>query len=480
VANYQNLLDAIARVRAAGGDGGAWMNGLSADDIATAANPASTPAAIETVLVKLRAAHPEVFAPVTAPAAPVLVPDPAEGTAADAIRAAETALAHQKSLTAQVDLQVVTAVLNAHAAHADGAAALDSLQNEIESAVVTRTDLDTPAGARAFQRYLIDKLRDIRTVVETADLDATSKASLVAALASLYAASPSGSMLPAEPSAQAETHGTDRPLPPPELTPLQAVPQPRNDAVTPFSTDNGLPVDLGLDPPLIGEAIGSAPTEVGSPASTAAPVAPASTTLPPAAAMTAPAAGWGGGGFPGATMPSGGGLPTLPAASLPDFSTHAGEALPHRGAESKADAEGSDTGDQKPGGAGAGPGEGSPADDLTLELPDGQSVTAPSPQLATVISAAVAGTPIPDAFSAQGITIPAPGSSVIAPVDPAMLVPGDIGVFSDRHALALGDGKALLDNQIQAIDGFEGRGLIGWQHPPEPVTTSPPVQATQG
>ena len=61
-----------------------------------------------------------------------------------------------------------------------------------------------------------------------------------------------------------------------------------------------------------------------------------------------------------------------------------------------------------------------------------------------------------------------------------MLVPGDIGVFSDRHALALGDGKALLDNQIQAIDGFEGRGLIGWQHPPEPVTTSPPVQATQG
>ena len=61
-----------------------------------------------------------------------------------------------------------------------------------------------------------------------------------------------------------------------------------------------------------------------------------------------------------------------------------------------------------------------------------------------------------------------------------MLVPGDVGVFSDRHALALGDGKALLDNQIQPIDGFEGRGLIGWQHPPEPVTTSPSVQTAQG
>jgi len=414
------------------------------------------------------------------PVAPPPVPSPAEGAAAEAIRTAETALAQQKSLTAQVDLQVVTAVLNAHAAHADGAAALDGLQNEIEAAVVTRTDLDTPAGARAFQRYLIDKLRDIRTVVETADLDATSKASLAAALASLYASSSS-----AEPSTQAETRGTDRPATPPEPPPLQAVPQPRSDAATPLPTDTGIPVDLGLDPLPMREEIGSASTEVGPPASTAAPVAPApvapaSAAPLPAAAMTAPAAGWGGGGFPALTMPSGGGLPALPAASMPDFSTHAGDDPPHRGAESKADPGTPDTGDQKPNGTEAGPGEGSLADDLTVELPDGQRVTAPSPQLAAVISAAVTGTPIPDAFSAQGITIPAPGSPVIAPVDPAMLVPGDIGVFSDRHALAVGDGKALLDNQIQPIDGFESRGVIGWLHPPEPVTTSPPVQTAQG
>jgi len=411
---------------------------------------------------------------------PLPIPDSADGAAADAIRAAETALAQQKSLTAQVDLQVVTAVLNAHAAHADGAAALDNLQNEIEAAVVTRTDLDTPAGARAFQRYLIDKLRDIRTVVETADLDSTSKASLAAALASLYASSS-----PSESSPQAEADGINKPAPPPEPTPPQAVPQPRNDAGAPFPTDTGIPVDLGLDPTPMAAEVGSAPTDDGSPASTAAPVAPvpaspAPVAAPPAAAMPAPAAGWGGGGFPGATMPSGGGLPTLPAASLPDFSTPASDEPPHRGAEPKADPDTPDTGDQKPSGTPAGPGEGSAADDLTIELPDGQSVTAPNPRLATVISAAVAGTPIPEAFSGQGITIPAPGSPVIAPVDPAMLVPGDVGVFSDRHALALGDGKALLDNQIQPIDGFEGRGLIGWQHPPEPVTSSPSVQTAQG
>ena len=187
---------------------------------------------------------------------PLPIPDSADGAAADAIRAAETALAQQKSLTAQVDLQVVTAVLNAHAAHADGAAALDNLQNEIEAAVVTRTDLDTPAGARAFQRYLIDKLRDIRTVVETADLDATSKASLAAALASLYASSS-----PSESSPQAEADGISKPAPPPEPTPPQAVPQPRNDAGAPFPTDTGIPVDLGLDPTPMAAEVGSAPTE---------------------------------------------------------------------------------------------------------------------------------------------------------------------------------------------------------------------------
>ena len=313
----------------------------------------------------------------------------ADGAAADAIRAAETALAKQKSLTAQVDLQVVTAVLNAHAAHAVGAAALDGLQEEIEAAVVTRTDLDSPAGAREFQRYLIDKLRDIRTVVETADLDATSKAALAAALASLYASSSPPESSPPELS-PSPTNGTDRPEPHPERTPPQ-------DASLP--SDIGIPWDPGLDPPPVGEQIGAAPIDVAadSPPSTPAAVAPPPVAPPPvaptpAAAMTAPAAGWGGGGYPAATIPSGGSLPTLPASSLPDFSTHTGDESPHRGAESKADPEPPDTGDQKPGGTEPGSGEWRPADDLTIALPDGHTVTATSPQLAAVISAAVAGT----------------------------------------------------------------------------------------
>ncbi len=250
----------------------------------------------------------------------------AEGAAAEAIRAAETALAQQNSVTAQVDLAVVTAVLNAHTAHTDGAAALESLQREIESAVATRTALDTPAGAREFQRYLIDKLGDIRAVVEETDLDDTSKASLAAALASLYASAGSGG---------AAVDGTGNP----------ATPAP--------------------SPP---------------------PRSPGSITPPP----------------PGA---------------------------------------------------------------------DGEEA---DPPFAGVIAAAVAGTPIADAFDQQGIAIPGPGTPVSAPLLPEDVVPGDVGLFDDRHALALGNGKVLLDDQIQPIETVNRQGFIGWQHPPEPDRTAEP------
>ena len=113
-------------------------------------------------------------------------PDRQEGDAADAIRGAEAALAHQNSTTAQVDLQVVTAVLNAHQQNAEGREALNRLQHDIEAAVTTRSDLDTPAGARDFQRFLIGKLRDIRAVVANASLDDTSNSALMAAWTSLY------------------------------------------------------------------------------------------------------------------------------------------------------------------------------------------------------------------------------------------------------------------------------------------------------
>ena len=119
-------------------------------------------------------------------------PDREQGEAADAIADAEAALAHQNSASSQLDRQVITAILNAHLKAVDGREALTKLQHETEAAVLTRSDLDTPAGARDFQRFLIGKLRDIRAVVLNASLDDTSKSALMAAWTSLYDASRNG------------------------------------------------------------------------------------------------------------------------------------------------------------------------------------------------------------------------------------------------------------------------------------------------
>lgn len=360
------------------------------------------------------------------------------GEAADGIRAAEAALARQNSVAAQVDLQVVAAVLNAHVAHGQGGADLDRLQWEIEAAVATRTDLDTPAGARAFQHYLIDKIRDIRTVVEDTDLDATSKASLAAALASLYAsATPDGAQSAATPVD--ETFG-DHSLAGLELGDM---------AGTDFlPSDDEAPPATGLE-----DRPAQAPAAVPSGQTPAGPAPP----MPSFGAM------------PTAGLPLGGGLSPFQGTGLPDLNPGRTRDLPREEPDPAAERAAETDPDRT---------DPEPADDpVAVRLPDGQTITAPNRGIAEAISAAVAGTPIQDAFRQQGITLPAPGSPVVDPVDPATLRAGDIGVFGDRHALALGNGTALLDQRIQPIANVNGPGFIGWRHPPEPdhsQMTDPP------
>ena len=374
--------------------------------------------------------------PLEGPVPPV--PDQTAGAAAEAIRHAETALARQNSVTANVDLQVVTAVLNARAAHAGGEASLRALQQEIEAAIATRTDLDTPTGAREFQRYLIDKLHDIRAVVEEADLDDTSKAALAAALASLYATSGSADT-PAGSSAPAVTAAPSGPPPIGDPAP----PTPRPETAAPAA-----PVDLGLDAGLgPGFDPGFDPGLDGGSGDDAGPPPPAPIGAPPTALPSF-------GGAPAPALPSLGGLsPLAPLSSL------AGLAAQREGDEPDG------TGEPDP-----------PVDDAGDPTEDPQPAAAEGapdrPAVAGIIAAAVAGTPIDDAFGQQGITIPAPGSPVSAPLDPGELVAGDVGIFSDRHALALGNGKALLDNQIQPIETVNRPGFIGWQHPPAPPSTA--------
>jgi Domain of unknown function (DUF4226) len=357
-------------------------------------------------------------------------PDHQEGAAADAIRNAEVALVHQNSTTAQVDLQVVTAVLNAHQKAAAGSQALSRLQRDIEGAVATRSDLDTPAGARDFQRFLIGKLRDIRAVVAGASLDDTSNSALMAAWTSLYNSSqPAGDATEDQPGEPKATQS--------HLAATGSDPDPYLDAPSEDDLD-GPPEDM--------------PAQAAS--------APA-----PAAGETPSVPSFGGAGMPGGGgwgMPGGLALPgPLPGAD--DQPSPQGLDEARSRSDEPEDRVVSDEDDPD------GPDHQPAAGPTIATLPNGETITASSPQLAAAIEAAADGTPIADAFRQQGMTIPPPGTAVSDPVDPSQLAPGDIGIFTDRHALALGQSRALVNGQIQHISTVDGPSFLGWEHPPVPV-----------
>lgn len=456
---YDDLLAAVKYVRDRTGDPSAWQAGLAPDEITAVITPTTRPEQIEAILRKIRQQHAGVFGggttaypPLRRPSTEATTPPDREtGDAADAIADAEAALAQQNSASSQLDLQVISAILNAHLHAVDGRAALIKLQHDTEAAVRTRSDLDTPAGARDFQRFLIGKLRDIREVVLNASLDDTSKSALMAAWRSLYDASKG------EPDAPGDR-------------PRAAVPA--DDAPAGGAPDDGdaewdplLDSLLADDDGLSGDVPGPDPAPVAAmspiPQQPMAPAIPnfGGGSLPGLGSLPASMAGWDGpAGVPLSALR--GGDRTDPA--LDDL---ADEELPN---DQDQDPSSGDASNEPGDGTDArhGTSDGPAAGPTPVTLPDGETVTAASPQLAAAITAAVGGTPIAEAFQQQGMTIPPPGTEVPSPIDSLQVVPGDIGMFTDRHALALGPGKALLDGQIQHIATVGGPSFLGWEHPP--------------
>ena len=461
---HEELLAAVKYVRDRTGDPNAWQTGLAPTEVAAVVTPTTRPEQLEAILLKIRQQHSDLFGAATPrgpsatwpPGVPVAPSDQEQGEAAAAIANAEAALAHQNSTSSQLDMQVISAILNAHLKAVEGREALTKLQRETEAAVQTRSDLDTPAGARDFQRFLIGKLRDIRQVVLDANLDDTSKSALMAAWTSLYDASKSEPKVSGEHPA-ASGIGVD--------APARATPQQPSDDP-----------DSGWDPlldSLVADDPGLLPEDSSVPGSTDGAVAPTmpmppvmptipnfgTGSLPGLGALPGPTAGWSGLPLSGLQ----GDNRTDPALREPDDDGLAEPQDPHASPDEAGDhKEDKDRGEP----ASAGEGETPPAGPTTVSLPDGETVTAASPQLAAAIKAAVGGAPIADAFQQQGITIPPPGTAVADPIDPPQVTPGDIGIFTDRHALALGPGKALLDGQIQHIATVSGPSFLGWERPP--------------
>ncbi|OBG29465.1 hypothetical protein A5672_02770 [Mycobacterium alsense] len=434
MSTHDELITTIQRVRDRTGDPNAWQAGLTPDEVVAAITPGTPAHRLDTIVRTIRQQHPDVFGALT----PADMPSgqPGQGAAAEAMAGAEAALAHQNSASSQLDMQVIAAILNAHLKAVEGQEALTRLQREIETAVLTRSDLDTPAGARDFQRFLIGKLKDIRAVVVNASLDDTSKSALMAAWTSLYDASKNAP----------DDHPAAADAAPPDDTDPEEIDDPEDDPLLDpmFADDPGLPAE-----------------DVPAPAPAAGATAPVPQAMPPIPS------------FGGASIPALGGPGGLPLPDLTDRTAPAARDVDDEGLPESRDPGVDDQPDDQDGDGRKACDDDVAADQpeappgpTTVTLPDGDTVTAASPQLAAVIKAAVGGAPITDAFRQQGITVPPPGTAVANPVDPQQALPGDIGIFTDRHALALGHEKALLDGQIQRIATVSGPSFLGWEHPP--------------
>ncbi|ORV28833.1 DUF4226 domain-containing protein [Mycolicibacterium confluentis] len=461
-----DLLAAMRHLSAVTGDSQAWQRGLNEVEIATATMPVSPPAALAAVVAKIRANHPALFeaktgAPITPGAPKAPAPGPQQGEEATAIKKAESDLARQNSSTATLDLLVISAILNAHATSADGAEKLSALQEEIEHAVQSRTDLDTPAGARDFQRFLADRLRQIGAIVENAHLDDRSKAAMATAWTALY----ESTKRVAAP-ADAETAP---PAPPPPRSGTSP-----SEPLLPYGAD--VPADLLADP---WADLGFAPTP--APAAPAVPPGPLNPASPaPAVSMPAlpsmPATSPASGGLP-ASLPS---LPGLMPSGLTRSGAGAdggvlrdpldGLTLEELLAEDQAPA--ADTAEDDEDDAATGPDEPSApeAPSTAVRLPDGSHVNAPTPAVAEALRAVLAGTSVAEAYHRHGLSIPPPGSAVPHPVDPSRVSTGDVAMFSDRQAVALDRQRAFVDGQVQPITTVSGPSFLGWLHPPESGT----------
>lgn len=110
------------------------------------------------------------------------------GAHADAARNREAALAGRLRTTTQLDRAFVATVRGAAQAALLARRRLDSIEAEIRDALADQQALalDTPAGARQFQRFLTVKTRDIHQVIADTVADSRARAQVVRSLGGGY------------------------------------------------------------------------------------------------------------------------------------------------------------------------------------------------------------------------------------------------------------------------------------------------------
>jgi hypothetical protein len=103
------------------------------------------------------------------------------GPSLGAIQARQSALASQHSTANDADRVLAAVLASVHAATRESIRRLDAIAEEIDRAATDRSDLgvDTPMGAREFQKFLVAKQREIAAVIADAhELDRAKRAVL--------------------------------------------------------------------------------------------------------------------------------------------------------------------------------------------------------------------------------------------------------------------------------------------------------------
>ncbi len=108
------------------------------------------------------------------------------GAFADAARAREDKLVQRLAASVKLDGEFAAVLRDAVHRNRNSRQRLDAIEAEVRQAAATWRGLDTPAGARQFQRFLTGKTREIHQVVADATADSGRKAQLVHGLAGRY------------------------------------------------------------------------------------------------------------------------------------------------------------------------------------------------------------------------------------------------------------------------------------------------------
>ncbi|UXA07212.1 DUF4226 domain-containing protein [Mycobacterium sp. SMC-2] len=112
------------------------------------------------------------------------------GPSVAAIQARQSALADKHGRVADADRMLAEVLSSAHDAMREGVRRLDAIAEQIDHATVHQANLavDTPMGAREFQRFLLAKQGEITAVVENARELSQSKKAVLDSLRDQYTA----------------------------------------------------------------------------------------------------------------------------------------------------------------------------------------------------------------------------------------------------------------------------------------------------